>query len=118
MIDGVRVRELQSALDGEGLTLQLWGEEAPPHELRAVSCRALFPAKVEAWVRRHEAAERIVCLGGMIKLVLCDRREGSPTRDEVMEVFLGEYRFREVLIPPGVLRGWKAVGEREDDGFW
>jgi dTDP-4-dehydrorhamnose 3,5-epimerase len=46
----------------------------------------------------------------MIKLVACDRRDGSATRDEVTEIYLGEYRFREVEVPPGVLRGWKAVG--------
>lgn len=112
MIDGVRVRELESSLDGAGILVQVWGGEASPDRLRAASCRALFPGTVEAWVRREEAAERIVCLEGTIKLVLCDRREGSPTRDEVMELFLGEYRFREVEVPPGVLRGWKAVGDR------
>ncbi len=112
MIDGVRVRELESGLDGAGLSLQVWGGGSLPQALCAASLRALFPGTVEAWVRREEATERIVCLGGMIKLVLCDRREESPTRGEVMEIFLGEYRFREVEVPPGVLRGWKAAGER------
>ncbi|MEW6554541.1 MAG: dTDP-4-dehydrorhamnose 3,5-epimerase family protein [Actinomycetota bacterium] len=112
MIEGVTVKELPSELDKVGLTLDLWGDGNPPGLLRAASCRALFPGGLEAWVSRREAVERITCLEGTIKLVLCDRREGSPTRDEVVELFLGEYRFREVTVPPGVLRGWKAVGDR------
>ena len=111
MIEGVFVRELRSGLDKAGLTLDIWGDENSPG-ICASSCRMLFPGELEAWVSRREAAERITCLEGTIKLVLCDRREGSPTRDDVMELFLGEYRFREVTVPPGVLRGWKAVGGR------
>jgi dTDP-4-dehydrorhamnose 3,5-epimerase len=112
LIEGVSVRELASNLDKAGLTLDLWNGESSPSTLRAASCRMFFPGMLEAWISRREAVERITCLEGTIKLVLCDRREGSPTRDEVMELFLGEYRFREVIVPPGVLRGWKAVGDR------
>jgi dTDP-4-dehydrorhamnose 3,5-epimerase len=110
LIEGVRVRELPSSLDKEGLTVEIWGGEDRPSALQSSSCRVLFPGIVEAWMKREAATERIICLEGTIKLVLCDRREGSSTREEVMELFLGEYRFREVSVPPGVLRGWKAVG--------
>ncbi|MBC7231307.1 MAG: dTDP-4-dehydrorhamnose 3,5-epimerase family protein [Actinobacteria bacterium] len=112
MIAGVEIRELDTDLDAAGATTAVWAEGAAPR-LSSLDVRRLFPGVVEAWTLREEAAERVFCLQGMIKLVLCDRREGSPTRDEVMELFLGEYRPREVLVPPGVLRGWKAVGGRE-----
>jgi dTDP-4-dehydrorhamnose 3,5-epimerase len=112
LIEGVSVKELRSDLDEVGLTLDLWAEGNTPGPLCAASCSMLFPGALEAWVSRREAVERITCLRGTIKLVLCDRREGSPTRGEVMELFLGEYRFREARVPPGVLRGWKAVGDR------
>lgn len=112
MIEGVRVRELASSLDKAGLTVEVWGKGDCPGTPLTSSCRHIFPGCVEAWMSRGEAVERIVCLEGTIKLVLCDRREGSPTRDEITELFLGEYRFREVSVPPGVLRGWKAVGDR------
>jgi dTDP-4-dehydrorhamnose 3,5-epimerase len=112
LIEGVCVRELPSSLDAAGLTVDMWQGDDSPGNLYASSWRTLFPGTVEAWISRVKARERIVCLGGTIKLVLCDRREGSPTRDEVVELFLGEYRYREVIVPPGVLRGWKAVGNR------
>lgn len=110
MIHRLVVRDLHPRLDEKGITLDIWdgGDFPAPHI--ASCCRLVFPGVVEAWMRREAAWERIVCLQGMLKLVLCDRREGSPTRDEVSELFLGEYRWREVVVPPGVLRGWKAMG--------
>ena len=112
MIEGLSVRELGSRLDAAGLGVSLWDGDAVPDRLRAASVRTTFPGIVEAWFNRERAVERITCLEGTIKLVLCDRRDGSATHGEVMEIFLGEYRFREVAVPPGVLRGWKAVGDR------
>ncbi|MBN2028071.1 MAG: dTDP-4-dehydrorhamnose 3,5-epimerase family protein [Actinobacteria bacterium] len=112
MIDGVSVRELDSSLDATGQSVALWNGEGLPGSLFRSSFRTVFPGIVEAWFSRERARERITCLEGTIKLVLCDRRDGSATSGEVMEIFLGEYRFREVIVPPGVLRGWKAVGGR------
>lgn len=112
MIQGVVVRELGSSLDERGLGVEIWNGENAPQSPISSYCRSVFPGVVEAWSSRDKATERIICLEGMIKLVLCDRREGSPTLDEVDELFLGEYRLREAIIPGGVLRGWKAVGSR------
>ena len=112
MIEGVSVRELASSLDAAGLSVALWGGDSAPFSLLRSSFRTVFPGRVEAWFDLDRARERITCLEGTIKLVLCDRRDGSATSGEVMEVFLGEYRLREVIVPPGVLRGWKAVGGR------
>jgi len=112
LIEGVSVRELGSSLDAAGLSMGLWDGDGAPAGLSRASFRTTFPGVVEAWFDRERAIERITCLKGTIKLVLCDRREGSATHGEVVELFLGEYRFREVIVPPGVLRGWKAVGSR------
>ncbi len=115
MIPGVEIRELDTSMNADGYAVVLWEEgfflRGEGRDARA-TLRHVFPGRVEAWFARKEATERIVCLQGMIKLVLCDRREGSESRDEVVELFLGEYRYREVSVPPGVLRGWKAVGGR------
>lgn len=112
MIQDVVVRELRSSLEEAGLTVEVWSGEVAPAPLGRCAFHTVFPGAVEAWVSRSRARERVICLGGALKLVLCDRREGSPTAGEVQEIFLGEYRFREVTVPPGVLRGWKGVGDR------
>jgi dTDP-4-dehydrorhamnose 3,5-epimerase len=112
LIQGVAIRELSAGLDKAGLSVEIWEGNDIPASIIGTHSRLIFPGVVEAWVLRESATERIICLAGMIKLVLCDRREGSDTRDEVGELFLGEYRLREVIVPPGILRGWKAVGDR------
>jgi dTDP-4-dehydrorhamnose 3,5-epimerase len=47
---------------------------------------------------------------GNIKLVLYDDREGSPTRGEVQELFLGPDNYCLVTIPPMVWNGFKGIG--------
>jgi dTDP-4-dehydrorhamnose 3,5-epimerase len=47
---------------------------------------------------------------GMIKLVLYDNRPKSPTKGELMEVFMGEDNYILVTIPPNVWNGFKGLG--------
>lgn len=49
----------------------------------------------------------------MIKLVLYDSREKSPTHKEINEFFLGEHHTILVQIPSFVYHGFKCVSERE-----
>jgi len=47
---------------------------------------------------------------GNLKVALYDTREGSSTRGELQEVFLGEqYEAQLLKIPPGVAHGCKAL---------
>jgi dTDP-4-dehydrorhamnose 3,5-epimerase len=48
----------------------------------------------------------------MIKLVLYDGREQSPTFGNLMELFIGEENYSLVTIPPGVVNGFKGIGTR------
>jgi len=47
---------------------------------------------------------------GMIKLVLYDDRENSPTKGELMELYLGEQDYCLVKIPPHIWNGFMGVG--------
>ena len=49
---------------------------------------------------------------GRAKLVLYDGRDGSPTKGEVMELFIGEDNYCLVQIPPGITNGYKAYGDQ------
>lgn len=111
MIQGLEVRELPSHLGEKGLVVELREGQVSASELASV-CHNLFPDIVDAWTVHEEAVERVICLEGMIKLVTYDARSDSATKGEVSEIFLGEYCYREVKIPAGVFRGWKAAGKR------
>ena len=49
----------------------------------------------------------------MIKLVLYDPREDSPTRGEINEFFIGVHHPLMVQVPHGIYHGWKCISEEE-----
>jgi dTDP-4-dehydrorhamnose 3,5-epimerase len=52
-------------------------------------------------------------ISGRAKLVLYDVREGSPTKGELQEIYLGEDNYVLVQIPPGIANGYKAYGDKQ-----
>jgi dTDP-4-dehydrorhamnose 3,5-epimerase len=48
-----------------------------------------------------------------MKVVLYDARDGSPTKGEVNEFFMGEHRPIVLRIPPLVYHGFKTVSQEE-----
>jgi dTDP-4-dehydrorhamnose 3,5-epimerase len=54
--------------------------------------------------------DHFVIVKGMMKVVLYDQREGSPTKGLINEFFMGEKNPILVTIPPGVVHGMKGIG--------
>lgn len=55
----------------------------------------------------------MVVVRGMMKLVLYDSREDSPTYQTVNEFFFGEHQPQLIQIPCLVFHGFKAISEYE-----
>ena len=53
--------------------------------------------------------DNFVCVAGMVKLVMFDSREDSPTRNEINEFFIGDRNPLLVQVPAGVHHGWKCI---------
>ena len=70
----------------------------------------IYPTVVKGWHRHAEMTLNYACVSGRVKLVLFDDRDGSPTRGELMEIFLGHDQYSLVVIPPGVWNGFKGMG--------
>jgi len=64
---------------------------------------------VKGWHRQERMIINYAVVHGMIKLVLYDGRPRSPTRGEVMEIFIGDADYRLATVPPGVWNGFKGV---------
>jgi dTDP-4-dehydrorhamnose 3,5-epimerase len=45
-----------------------------------------------------------------VKLVIFDERDKSPTKGELMELFLGPDNYSLVVIPPDLWNGFKGMG--------
>jgi len=111
MIDGVLVVPLKRIPDERGTVLHML-KRTDPHfiEFGEIYFSTIYPGVVKGWHKHAEMTLNYACVHGRIKLVLYDDREGSPTRGEIMEVFLGPDNHSLVQIPPGVWNGFKGMG--------
>lgn len=47
---------------------------------------------------------------GMVKLVLYDGRANSPTKENLMELYIGTENYCLIKIPPKIWNGFKGIG--------
>src|SRR5512144_3023328 len=113
-VAGVVVKELKLVPNERGrlMEVQRVDEEDFPG-FGQVYVTSTHPGVVKAWYRHGVQVDQIAVVSGLLKLVLFDDREGSPTHGVVQEVVLGELAPRLVVIPPGVWHGFQAIGGNE-----
>ena len=114
MIAGVRLKELKVIPDERGRLMEiLRSDEDIFMKFGQLYMTTAHPGVVKGWHYHKKQVDNFAVLKGMIKLVLYDGREGSATRGEVNEFFLGEHNPQLVQIPALVLHGFKCVGTEE-----
>ena len=69
-----------------------------------------YPGVIRAWHYHKKQDDFWVVVKGMIKAVVYDCREGSPTYGEVNEFFLGDNNPIMLRIPVGTMHGYKTCG--------
>jgi dTDP-4-dehydrorhamnose 3,5-epimerase len=70
---------------------------------------ATYPGVVKAWHYHQQQVDFFACVAGMVKLVLVDTREGSPTQGAINEFFIGSQNPLLVRVPNLVYHGWKCI---------
>jgi len=114
VIDGVRTKQLRPIPDERGRLMEvLRCDDDLFIQFGQVYITTAYPDVVKAWHYHRKQYDNFACIHGMMKLVLYDSREGSSTRGEVNEFFIGEHNPLLVQIPPGVMHGFKCIGESE-----
>jgi dTDP-4-dehydrorhamnose 3,5-epimerase len=111
MIDGVLIVPLRVIPDERGKIMHMLRSDAPHFEqFGEIYFSTVYPGVVKGWHLHREMVLNYAVVTGMIKLVLYDEREGSPTYGAVQELFVGEANYVLVRIPHGVWNGFKGVG--------
>ena len=114
MIDGVKLKKLKIIPDERGRLMEILRSDDEVFErFGQVYMTTAYPGVVKAWHYHKLQDDNFTVVKGMIKLVLFDSRENSPTKGEVNEFFLGESNPGLVHIPKLVYHGFKCVGEQE-----
>lgn len=109
-IAGVQVKPLRVVPDERGWLMEvLRKDDEQFSRFGQVYVSATYPGVVKAWHFHERQTDNFACVAGMIKLVLVDTRQGSPTRDTINEFFLGVQNPMLVQIPNLVYHGWKCI---------
>ena len=110
-IEGVKVKPLRVIPDERGWLMEILRADETElfTQFGQVYVSATYPGVVKAWHFHRTQVDNFACLAGMIKLVLVDTREGSPTKGAVNEFFIGTEQRLLVQIPALVYHGWKCI---------
>lgn len=114
MIDGVKIKDLKVIPDERGRLMEiLRSDDELFIKFGQAYLTTAYPGVTKAWHYHKIQTDNFAVIKGMMKLVLYDSREDSPTHGEVNEFFLGEHNPKLLQIPPYVYHGFKCISEEE-----
>ena len=111
LIEGVKTKTMKVIPDERGWLMEIL--RADEHSIFTAFGQAYlsatYPGVVKAWHYHRQQVDNFACVSGMVKLVLIDTREDSPTKGAVNEFFLGSQNPTLVQVPNLVYHGWKCI---------
>jgi len=112
LIDGVNTKYLKVIPDDRGWLMEILRCDDDIFEkFGQVYFTAAYPGVVKGWHLHKKQSDNLLCVNGMMKVVLYDKRKDSPTYGELNEFFIGEKNPMLISIPPRVYHGFKAIGD-------
>lgn len=114
MIHGVTIAPLLQIPDERGKVMRMLRKtDGQFVAFGEVYFSVVFPGAIKGWHLHRRMTINYAVPFGRVKLVLYDDRDGSPTRGELQEVFLGPDAYALVTVPPFVWNGFKGYGTTE-----
>jgi dTDP-4-dehydrorhamnose 3,5-epimerase len=109
-IEGVIIRPLRRIPDERGTIMHGVRRDTQLNPFGEVYFKKLYHGVVNGWHVHETLILNYICVLGMIKLVLYDCRETSPTHGAIEEIFIGDDNYVMVHIPTGIANGSKGMG--------
>ena len=112
-IEGVVVRPLKKFVDERGWLAELFRHDELNEEFYpAMSYISIAEPGVTRGPHEHEDQADLFCFVGPsnFKLRVWDNRPESPTYNNVMTIFAGADNPASVIVPKGVVHGYRNVG--------
>ena len=111
VIHGVVTRALAAHTDPRGSLCELLTTRDGPIEPIVHAYQVTAEAgSVRAWVYHRRQVDRLAFTQGRFRVVLCDIRPDSPTRNMLNVFVLGRERPTLLRIPPYVIHGVQNIG--------
>jgi len=112
MIEGVIVTPLKQILDERGKIMHMMRSDLPVFKsFGEIYFSCVYPGAIKGWHIHKKMILNYAVPHGNIKFVLYDDRDGSPTKGEVQEIFMGPDNYCLVTVPPMVWNGFKGIGK-------
>jgi dTDP-4-dehydrorhamnose 3,5-epimerase len=110
VIEGIRIIPLRQIPDERGTVMHMLRADDPHFDrFGEIYFSTVYQGVVKGWHLHERMTINYAVPVGAIKLVLFDDRDGSPTRGELQEVFLGDGNYALVTVPPFVWNGFKGI---------
>ncbi len=118
LIEGVLIEPLQIYPDDRGFFCELArlgkglaSKMVPDDQCSIqVSLTLTYPGTIKAIHYHSEQTDLWAPVSGMVQVFLYDLRRNSSTFGAINTIFAGRFQPWEILIPPGVAHGYKALG--------
>jgi dTDP-4-dehydrorhamnose 3,5-epimerase len=112
MIDGVEIFPLRRIVDERGSVMHMLRADADHFQgFGEIYFATVNPGAIKGWHIHREITLNYTCVAGMVKLVMYDDRDGSPTAGVLQELFVGTENYVMVRIPAMVWNGVKGLGQ-------
>ena len=110
-IHDVQMTPLRRIADERGAVFHMLREDSPVFErFGEIYFSLVYPGVIKGWHIHRRMTLNYAVPMGMVKLVLYDDRDNSPTRGELQQIHLGELNYVLVTIPPHIWNGFKGEG--------
>src|SRR5258707_2192930 len=118
LIEGVQIESLNVYPDDRGFFCELarlgdgLATKMVPNDQSKiqVSLTLTYPGTIKAIHYHSEQTDLWAPISGMVQVFLYDLRRNSSTFGSINTIFAGRFQPWEILIPPGVAHGYKALG--------
>lgn len=114
LIEGVRTKYLKVIPDERGRLMEMLRSDDDMFiKFGQAYLTSAYPGVVKGWHYHKVQYDHFIVVKGMMKIVLYDARESSPTHGVINEFFMGEHNPMLLQIPPFVYHGFKCISEQE-----
>ena len=113
MINDVIIKDLKIIPDERGSIMHMIKNKNNDFIFGEIYFSTSYPKVIKGWHEHTKQTQNYAVIRGMIKLVLYDNRENSSTYKKIQEIFIGSKNYKLVTIPPGIINGYKNIGNEE-----
>jgi dTDP-4-dehydrorhamnose 3,5-epimerase len=114
-IQGVIFRPTRPVAHDEGHVTEVaresWSDLTAP--LVQVHVTTTLPGRIRAWGLHLQGTDRLFVVSGLVRIVVFDGRNTSPTRGRFNVFTISEKNPGLLIVPPNLYHGWKNIGVTE-----